>query len=403
MVAAARAVLPGECLVWEITEQGIQREKAPEPPVSWIVPQPIKPSDLVAILYTSGTTGAAKGVCCPQAQFFWWGLYTGRALGIRAGDVLLTTLPLFHTNALNAFFQALLHGCTYVLEPRFSATTYWDTIRQRKATVGYLLGAMAAILLTRPADSNDKAHPIRVALGGAIPARVHRAFLARFGVPLLDGYASTETNAVFASKLPPEHPGTMGYLLSGAEAAIVDDDDNPVGEGEVGELLLRPTQPFSFALGYFNAADKTVEAWRNLWFHTGDLVARNGDGHYRFVDRKKEIIRRRGENISSWEVERVLMDHPAIAACAVYAVPAELGEDEVATAIQLKEGCSLDPVTVLRHCEESLAYFAVPRYVCFRSDLPLTDNGKIRKAVLREAGITADMWDREAAGYQLRR
>jgi crotonobetaine/carnitine-CoA ligase len=149
--------------------------------------------------------------------------------------------------------------------------------------------------------------------------------------------------------------------------------------------------------------DKTVEAWRNLWFHTGDRVVRQRDGHYRFVDRVKDAIRRRGENISSWEVEQALMAHPSVAACAVFAVPSELGEDEVAAAIQVKPDRSFDPVEILRFCEDRLAHFAIPRYLRVVSEMPLTENGKIKKTVLRESGITDDVWDREVAGYKLRR
>ena len=400
-----RAVIPP--LIWEIAADGLHGPDgallAAAPDLAPLQAPPVRPGDTVAILYTSGTTGPSKGVCCPQAQLFWWGVYSARALGIREGDVLLTTLPIFHTNALNAFYQAMLNGCTYVLEPKFSASGFWKTVREHKATVTYLLGAMAAILLSRPETPEDRDHQVRVALGGGVPEKFHAVFRERFGVPLVDGYASTETNFVFASPIPSDKPGTMGYLMPGAEALIVDADDAPLADGEAGELLLRPVEPFSFATGYFNMADKTVEAWRNYWFHTGDRVVREPDGHYRFIDRVKDAIRRRGENVSSWEVEEALMAHPAIAACAVYAVPSELGEDEVAAAIQLKEGAGLDPVEVMRHCEARLAYFAVPRFLRFLPAMPLTENGKIRKVALREVGITPDMWDREAAGYKLKR
>jgi crotonobetaine/carnitine-CoA ligase len=363
----------------------------------------VKPGDTLAILYTSGTTGPAKGVCCPQAQFFWWGVNTARGLGMREGDVLLTTLPLFHTNALNCFWQALLTGSTYVLEPKFSASGYWKAVGRHKATIGYFLGAMAAILLSRPAEEADLAHSMRTALGGGVPERFHKPFLERFGVPLLDAYGSTEANFVFASDIPSVKPGTMGYLCPGFEARIVDEDDVEVSEGEAGELILRADHPFAFATGYFGLAEKTVEAWRNLWFHTGDRVSRDADGNYRFIDRMKDAIRRRGENISSWEVEQVLLSHPAISSCAVYAVPSELGEDEVMASILPEPGETLDPVDLMEFCSARLAYFAVPRFLDFVSELPLTENGKIRKVVLRQAGITATAWDREAAGYKLKR
>jgi crotonobetaine/carnitine-CoA ligase len=363
----------------------------------------VRPGDTVAILYTSGTTGPAKGVCCPQAQLFWWGVYSARALGIREGDVLFTTLPLFHTNALNAFYQAVLNGCTYVLEPKFSASGFWATARRHNATVGYLLGAMASMLLAQSSTADDSAHRLRVALGGGVPPQIHRPFFERFGVPLVDGYGSTETNFVFAGAIPSDRPGTMGFLADGVEARIVDADDSELPDGQAGELVLRAKEPFTFATGYFGMPEKTVEAWRNLWFHSGDRVVRDHDGHYRFIDRMKDSIRRRGENVSSWEVEQTIQSHPAVAACAIYPLPSELGEDEVAVAILLEPGQSLEPVDIILHCERKIAYFAVPRYVRIVSEMPLTENGKIKKGVLREAGVTTDTWDREAAGIKVRR
>ncbi|MET3911746.1 crotonobetaine/carnitine-CoA ligase [Bradyrhizobium sp. S3.3.6] len=363
----------------------------------------VRPGDTVAILYTSGTTGPAKGVCCPQAQLFWWGIYSARALGIREGDVLFTTLPLFHTNALNAFYQALLNGCTYVLESKFSASGFWAAARRHDATVGYLLGAMASMLLAQPQSAEDSTHRLRVALGGGVPPQIHGPFRERFGVPLVDGYGSTETNFVFAGAIPSDRPGTMGYLADGIEARIVDENDTALPDGEAGELVLRAGEPFAFATGYFGLPEKTVEAWRNLWFHSGDRVVRDPGGHYRFIDRMKDSIRRRGENVSSWEVEQTIQSHPAVAACAIYPLPSELGEDEVAAAILLEPGQSLDPVDIVRHCEGQIAYFAIPRYVRILSQMPLTENGKIKKGVLRDAGVTADTWDREAAGVKVRR
>jgi crotonobetaine/carnitine-CoA ligase len=390
-------------LVWTIGEDAVP-PTSPLPALGeGASPAPVRPDDTVAILYTSGTTGPSKGVCCPQAQMFWWGVHSARALEIVEGDVLFTTLPLFHTNALNAFYQALLNGCTYVLEPKFSASGFWSAARRHQATVGYLLGAMAVMLLAQPPSANDTAHFMRVALGGGVPGQFHGPFLERFGVPLLDGYGSTETNFVFASTIPSDRPGTMGYLVEGVEACIAGPDDEPLPDGEAGELLLRASEPLAFATGYFEMPDKTAEAWRNGWFHTGDRVVRDADGHYRFVDRMKDSIRRRGENVSSWEVEQVLLKHPAIAACAIYPLPSELGEDEVAAAIRLEAGHALEPIDVVRHCEGKMAYFAVPRFVRIVAEMPLTENGKIRKVALREAGRTADTWDRDAAGYKPRR
>jgi carnitine-CoA ligase len=363
----------------------------------------VRPGDTVAILYTSGTTGPAKGVCCPQAQLFWWGVYSARALGIREGDVLFTTLPLFHTNALNAFYQAVLNGCTYVLEPKFSASGFWAAARRHNATVGYLLGAMASMLLAQPGTADDSAHRLRVALGGGVPPQIHRPFYERFGVPLVDGYGSTETNFVFAGPIPSDRPGTMGYLVDGVEARIVDADDSELPDGQAGELVLRALEPFAFATGYFGMPERTVEAWRNLWFHSGDRVVREPDGHFRFIDRLKDAIRRRGENISAFEVEQVLLAHTAVANAAVFAVTSELAEDEVMAAIVLAGGQQVSELDLVKFCEPRLPYFAVPRYIEFVGNLPTTENGKVQKYKLRAQGLSPRTWDREAVGYRLAR
>jgi crotonobetaine/carnitine-CoA ligase len=195
----------------------------------------------------------------------------------------------------------------------------------------------------------------------------------------------------------------MGPVVDGFEARVADADDNEVSAGVAGELLLRAEEPFAFATGYWGSPEKTVEAWRNLWFHTGDRVIRDSNGTYRFVDRLKDAIRRRGENVSSFEVEQVLLTHPAIGTCAVFPVRSDLAEDEVMTAIVRKEGQTLDPVALVRFCAELLPYFAVPRYVVFDTELPATENGKIQKFRLIARGVTAETWDREAAGIVLKR
>ena len=367
-------------------------------------PATLRPGDTIAILYTSGTTGLSKGVCCPHAQYFWWGVHSSELLGLREGEILHTTLPLFHTNALNAFFQALLTGSTLIVEKRFSASAFWRSLVEHRATVTYVLGAMVPILLSKDPTPDDKAHSVRVALAPGVPAQFLADFVERFGMQLLEGYGSTETNFVIGSDLAEQRPGTMGRVRPGFEARVVDDDDNDVPDGEPGELVLRADEPFSFATGYFGMAEKTVEAWRNLWFHTGDRVIRDADGRFRFVDRLKDAIRRRGENISSFEVEQVLLSHPSIETAAVFPVRSELGEDEVMAAIVLRSSDTrFDEVELMRFCETRMAYFAVPRYVEVFDKLPATENGKIQKFKLRERGITERTWDRERAGVKLAR
>jgi carnitine-CoA ligase len=361
------------------------------------------PGGLFTILYTSGTTGLSKGVCCPHAQYFWWGAYTGWQLGVREGDVLHTPLPLFHTNALNCFFQALLHGATQVVETRFSVSGFWPALAQSGATVTYLLGAMVPMLLSRPPSPAEREHRVRVALAPGVPANFHEPFTARTGVVLLDGFGSTESNLIIASRPDDRKPGYMGRLVPGYEARVVDDADNDVADFEAGELVIRAGEPFSIASGYFGMPEKTVESWRNLWLHTGDRVIRESDGYYRFVDRMKDAIRRRGENISSFEVEQVLGSHPAVALAAVFPVSSDLAEDEVMAAIVLKDGARASEEELVRFCENRMPYFAVPRFVELTDALPRTESGKVQKYKLRERGRTAATWDREAAGMVLKR
>lgn len=366
-------------------------------------PRPVRPGDTLVILYTSGTTGPSKGVCCPHAQFYWWGVLTGTHLELREADVLYSVLPLFHTNALNTFFQALIAGATYVIGERFSASAFWQEVREADATVTYLLGTMVHILLERPAAADDRAHRTRVALAPATPAGHAERFADRFGVRVVDGYGSTETNLVLCNTIGSYVPGALGRVVEGFEAKVVDDDDVEVPAGTPGELVVRHHQPFSVATGYYGRPEETAKAWRNLWFHTGDCVVRDAGGVFHFVDRQKDAIRRRGENISSWEVEQALLAHPDVAMAAVVGVAAEVGEDEVMAFVVAHGDTALEPVDLVAHCESRLAYFAIPRYIEFCAELPLTENGKVRKHVLRERGVGPLTWDREASGYVIAR
>jgi carnitine-CoA ligase len=358
-------------------------------------PYDARPGDPAAILYTSGTTGPSKGVICPQEQWYWWARLTGEVLGIEPGDVLYTCLPLFHTNALNTFCQALLAGATFALGPRFSASRYWGRCAEADGTVTYLLGPMVSILLRQAPSSADRAHRVRIALAPATGAELHEPFRERFGVQLIDGWGSTETNIVLSNRHDENRPGTLGRVLEPFEARVIDEDDRDVADGTPGELVVRSREPHAFATGYVGRPDATAEAWRGGWFHTGDRVVRDRDGSFRFVDRIKEVIRRRGENISAFEVEQALQAHPDVAAAAVIPVPSELGEDEVMACIVAREGAQLRPAELVTFCGERLAAFAVPRYVELVSALPMTASGKVEKYKLRERGVTAATWDRE--------
>lgn len=353
-----------------------------------------RPSDTAAILYTSGTTGVSKGVECPQAQFYWWGRNMSEQLMLTPDDVLYTNLPLFHTNALNAFMQAVYSGASYVLGAKFSASKFWQNLHDSGATVTYLLGAMVSILNKRKPTSWDRRHNVRIALSPATPEVLHQQFLERFGVLLLDGYGSTETNSVIGSTPQEWKAGVMGKLRPGFDIRIVDEFGFDVPIGTPGELWVRSNQPHAVATGYYKMPEATVKAWQDLWFHTGDRVVTDSEGWLRFVDRIKDVIRRRGENISSVEVESALRKHPNIADVAVYPVDSELGEDEVMAALVVREQVDYDEI--VRFCAPLLASFAIPRFLRIVEELPYTENGKVRKAVLKDAGRLSADWDRES-------
>jgi crotonobetaine/carnitine-CoA ligase len=360
----------------------------------------VSPSDVGVIIFTSGTTGPSKGVRCLHGQLFWWGVNTGWSLELSKDDILATCLPLFHTNALSAFVQALLFGAAFDLGQRFSASRFWSRIAEAGATVTYLLGAMVRILAARPPEPADRAHRVRIALSPGTPAELHAEFRDRFGVTLLEGYGSSETNHVIG--LPPgdQRPGWMGRPLPGFDAIVADGVGQPLPPGEPGELLLRCDEPSSFAGGYEQMPERTVEAWRDLWFHTGDRVVSDADGCLRFIGRLTDSIRRRGENISAYEVEEAICSHLEVSAAAVFAVPSELAEDEVMAAIVIRDGATLGVDELIAYLEPRLAAYAIPRFIDVVDGLPHTENGKVRKPELRDRGVTATTWDRELGGVR---
>ena len=353
-----------------------------------------QPGDTAFILYTSGTTGLPKGVCCPHAQFYWWARLISEHLAISEEDTLYTTLPLCHTNAISTLCQALLTGSTAVFGERFSASSFMLTLAETGATVTYMMGAMAKILLDQPRSSADRAHRVRLALSPATPRDTVLEFQERFGIRLVEGYGSTETNKVMSNLLGGYLPGTMGKLVPEFEAKVVDENDVDVPDGNPGELVLRHSEPFSFATGYFRDPEETVARWRNLWFHTGDRVIRDRDGSFLFVDRLKDSIRRKGENISSYEIELVLSSHPDVHLAAVVPTKSESGEEEIRAFIVLAQGREPRPGDIISYCRRELAEFAIPRFIDFVSSLPKTSTGKLQKYSLREVPLGQETWDR---------
>ena len=362
-----------------------------------------EPWDLVGIFFTSGTTGPSKGVMWSHNMAIYMSESASFIMDYRPDDVLLTCLPLFHANALFvSFFAAVVHRCRVVVAPRFSASQFWRQVSEVEATTVNLLGSMAPILWRQEPSEWEQAHKLRLALVIPSPIGHYDEFEARFNVKCTELYGLTDANLPLGVPAGENRPGSCGVPVPGWECMIVDDHDEPVEPGAPGELVVRPTLPFVGQLGYWRMPEATVKGWQNLWFHTGDLMRRDEDGWYYFLDRLKDAIRRSGENISSFEVEQVLLSHPAVFEAAVYAVPADLSEDEVMAAVVLEPGKEATPEDILAWCEPRLAYFAVPRYVDIKPSLPKTQTEKVQKQALRSEGVTAATFDRGPSGRRMR-
>ena len=363
----------------------------------------ITPSDPVAIIYTSGTTGLSKGVVCPNNFYIHTGRLVAQLRDANEDDVLYTFLPLFHINAqLMTILAGLVSDARAVLSDKFSASTFWDDMKKYGATQFNYLGAVMTILSKQEPRPEDKDNNIRIAFGAACPPDVMEQMEERFGIVCLEGFGMSEIGIVVHDDLHERRKGSCGRVLDEYfDVRLFDDDDYEVAVGEIGEIVVRPQGPNIMMSGYYNMPDKTLGEYGNLWFHTGDYAKKDEDGFFYFVDRKKDALRRRGENISSFEVEKVINTHPAVMESAVFAAPSELGEDEVMTAVVLKPDQSLPPEDLIAFCNDRMAHFAVPRYVDFVPELPKTPTNRIEKYRLRKIGVTENTWDREKAGVKV--
>ena len=312
-------------------------------------------------------------------------------------DCLYNALPLFHGNAqLLSTLPALLSGARMVLAEQFSATQFWDDVRRYGCTEFNYIGSILAILLKAEPRPDDADNPLRVMFGAGATPGVHEAFEKRFGVKLVEGYGMSEIGLPLLSDPDDARPGSCGKPHPDYEVMLVDDDGRELGANAPGELLVRPKAQWSMMLSYYKMPEKTVEAWQGLWFHTGDYLRRDDDGFYYFIDRKKDAIRRRGENISSYEVERLVMKHPAVLEAAAIPVRSELGEDEVMVCVVPHPDQGISAPELADYCGRHMAKFMVPRYIRFVPALPKTPTQKVQKYQLREEGVTSDTWDGEA-------
>jgi crotonobetaine/carnitine-CoA ligase len=362
----------------------------------------VSAADPIAIMYTSGTTGAAKGVLCPHGYFMCWADDTSAAVRLERGDVLYTPLPLYHitAQAVNVL-GALVVGCRVHVDVRFSLTGFWRRMVDLGSTHVWSFGSMTPLLFRADDDAADRAHGVQVVWSIPWPTGYGHEFERRFGVKLMNGYGSTEQGLTIVQPYDAPRPDTIGVATEHYDVAIVGSDGRVLGNGEVGEIVTRPREPSSMMLGYLARPADTLEAIRDLWYHTGDRGVRDDEGYFRFVDRTKDAIRRRGENISAWEVESVIARHPAIDECAAVAVPSELGEHDVKLVATIR--APVGERELFDYCVAELPYYMVPRYIELVDELPKTPSLRIQKFVLRDQGVNETTWDCEAEGIRIRR
>ena len=368
-----------------------------------------KPEDIAFIMYTSGTTGPSKGVLMPHAHCYLFGLGTQRALELAEADRYYICMPLFHANGLlMQFLGSFIAGAWVYVVERFSPNRWLDDVRASQATVTNALGVMPEFIFRHPESPLDSDNNLRVVMAAPVADEWSTDFERRYDVSIRQGFGMTECNIpAYTGPDDPLEVGCAGQVLDEFFEVRIGhmDTDEPLPADEIGEILVRPKEPSCFMAGYFKMPEKTVEAWRNLWFHTGDAGRFDASGRLYFVDRIKDCIRRRGENISSFEVEQVLNNHPAIAESAVVGIRVDGagGEEEVKALLILAPGQEIENAALLDYCAEHMPRFAVPRYLEWINDLSKTATGKIQKQSLRDDGLTDGTWDRETIGYKIAR
>jgi len=364
------------------------------------IDQPIEPWDVQSIVYTSGTTGRSKGVVSTYAHLYHMCAPHAFTM-VDADDRYMCHLPLFHVGGTIPLMAMLSRGGSVALMPSFSTSLFWERVRRTRPTVLVLLGVMTTFLLKQPATPQDRNHTLRKAIIIPLCAGSDE-FGERFGVDIYTLYNMTEISTPLVSSKGLTMVGACGQPREGVELRLVDAHDYEVAEGQVGELVVRCDSPWSLCNGYYGNPGETLTAFRNGWFHTGDAF-RMEKGEWLFVDRMKDTIRRRGENISSFEVEAEVVKHPKVKEVAAIPVPSGISEDEVMCVVAPVDGKQITARELYDFLEQRMPPFMLPRYLRIMDSLPKTETQKILKHVLRSEGITTDTWDREAAGIKARR
>ncbi len=367
-------------------------------------PRAVEATTTACIMFTSGTTGPSKGVVINNHFELSFAVVFNEIVSLGADDVTYNFLPFFHIAGKFILLGTMLADCRMLLRPRFSVARFWPDVRAHGVTVTVGVGGICHMLYAEPRQPDDADNPLRMIYSVPNPHEVQEEFLERFDLELTEGYGSTEANIVVYTR--PDEPtpkGTAGRAAPYYEVMIVDEMDRPVPPGTSGEIVVRARHPHILMEGYDGLPEATLAAFRNLWFHSGDRGHMDENGFLFFHDRMKDAIRRRGENISSFEVERIVNKHPDVAESAAIAVAADIGEDEVKIVVVRNPDAALTEEALLRHCAAEMPYFMVPRFIEFRADLPRTPTQKVRKVALRADGVTAATWDREAAGFRVNR
>ena len=385
----------------------VLREDVLEPlaPERFVPPRdPIEPWDVHSIFFTSGTTGPSKAV--PSTHLHIYQMAMDGLHFLDESDRYASPSAFFHIAGPYVFWGIPPRGASVAMIGTFRTRTFWERVRRTKTTATILIGAMADFLLKAPAHPDDRGSGLRKVLQQPL-THDPSAFAERFGVEIYTQFDMTEVGPAIVSDsvagaARPEK-GYCGRAHPGFELRIVDENDREVPAGEAGVLALRCGVPWVIAPGYLAMPEATAAAWRNGWFHTGDVMRRDAQGSYYYVDRAKDVIRRRGENISSFEVEAAVLSHPGVSAAAAYAVDVEVGEGEVMVAVETIDGVAVDPSDLCGFLDVRLPRFMVPRYVRFVHPLPRSVTDKINKAGLRGEGVTPDTWDRFESGFDARR
>jgi crotonobetaine/carnitine-CoA ligase len=366
----------------------------------------LKPADVCVIMYTSGTTGPSKGCIITHGYYTFIPKAFKQAGWFGEGDRLFGATPLFHFSGQVMLVEnALVAGGSVVIEPVFSATTFMQRAIETEATVLFGMGAMAMAVLAQPIAPNEKDHDIRQATWIPMTAEKQQEFTDRFGAEVVsEVFGQSECWPATLGVLG-EHriAGSLGTVIPGVQIRLVDDEDREVPTGQVGEITIRADEAHMMFGGYWNDPEATVDIFRHLWHHTGDNGRFDEDGFLWFADRKKDAIRRRGENVSSIELEIALMQHPDIQQAATHAVPSELTEDEIKACIVLVPGAEPRIEDLFDFFKKSVPYYAIPRYVEFMDALPANVVGRVQKFILRERGITPETIDLDALGLIVER